>query len=143
MSDLLTQPAVDLLALLAAKELSALELAEQHIQRIEQLNPQLNALVDFDPDGEEKVITAICAPLTNRSEEAVRRRVEGMGAEDRRAVLAAYVGDRTNRRHRPGRAPRPRLRPSRSLLPRSGGVKLRSEPPQPRRCRSGWPSRRG
>lgn len=50
MSDLLTQPAVDLLALLAAKELSALELAEQHIQRIEQLNPQLNALVDFDPD---------------------------------------------------------------------------------------------
>ncbi|HEX3460931.1 MAG TPA: FAD-dependent thymidylate synthase [Acidimicrobiales bacterium] len=61
-------------------------------------------LVDFDPDGEEKVITAICAPLTNRSEEAVRRRVEGMGADDRRAVLRAYVGDRTNRRHRPGRA---------------------------------------
>ena len=50
MSDLLTQPAVDLLALLATKKLSALELAEQHIERIEQLNPQLNALVDFDPD---------------------------------------------------------------------------------------------
>ena len=50
MSDLLTQPAVDLLALLATKKLSALELAERHIERIEQLNPQLNALVDFDPD---------------------------------------------------------------------------------------------
>jgi Asp-tRNA(Asn)/Glu-tRNA(Gln) amidotransferase A subunit family amidase len=50
LSDLLTQPAVELLALLAAKKLSALELAELHIQRIEQLNPQLNALVDFDPD---------------------------------------------------------------------------------------------
>lgn len=50
MSDLLTQPAVDLLALLVTKKLSALELAEQHIERIEQLNPQLNALVDFDPD---------------------------------------------------------------------------------------------
>jgi len=50
LSDLLTQPAVDLLALLATKKLSALELAEQHIERIEQLNPQLNALVDFDPD---------------------------------------------------------------------------------------------
>ncbi len=50
MSDLLTQPAVDLIALLAAKKLSVLELAEQHIQRIEQLDPQLNALVDFDPD---------------------------------------------------------------------------------------------
>jgi thymidylate synthase ThyX len=62
------------------------------------------ALVDFDPDGEEKVITAICAPLTNRSEEEVRKQVERLGAEDRRALLRAYVGDRTNRRHRPGRA---------------------------------------
>jgi thymidylate synthase ThyX len=61
-------------------------------------------LVDFDPEGEEKVITAICAPLTNRPEEEVRKRVEQMGAEDRRAVFRAYVGDRTNRRHRPGRA---------------------------------------
>jgi Asp-tRNA(Asn)/Glu-tRNA(Gln) amidotransferase A subunit family amidase len=50
LSDLLTQPAVDLLALLAATKLSALELAELHIQRIEQLNPQLHALVDFDPE---------------------------------------------------------------------------------------------
>ncbi|NYF88721.1 amidase [Tunturiibacter empetritectus] len=50
MSDLLTQPAVDLLALLATRRISALELAEEHIARIELLNPQLNALIDFDPD---------------------------------------------------------------------------------------------
>ncbi|HVB94100.1 MAG TPA: FAD-dependent thymidylate synthase, partial [Acidimicrobiales bacterium] len=62
------------------------------------------ALVDFDPDGEEKVITAICAPLTNRPEEEVRKRVELLGAEDRRALLRTYVGERANRRHRPGRA---------------------------------------
>lgn len=49
MTDLLTQPAVDLLALLEAKKLSVLELADMHIQRIEQLNPSLNALIDFDP----------------------------------------------------------------------------------------------
>jgi Asp-tRNA(Asn)/Glu-tRNA(Gln) amidotransferase A subunit family amidase len=49
-NDLLTQPAVDILALLTAKKLSAVELAELHIQRIEQINPQLNALVDFDSD---------------------------------------------------------------------------------------------
>jgi Asp-tRNA(Asn)/Glu-tRNA(Gln) amidotransferase A subunit family amidase len=49
-NDLLTQPAVDLLALVAANKLSAQELAEQHIRRIEDLNPELNALVDFDPD---------------------------------------------------------------------------------------------
>ncbi len=50
LSDFLTQPAVDLLALLEAKELSVLELADMHLQRIEQLNPRLNAVVDFDPE---------------------------------------------------------------------------------------------
>ena len=50
MSDFLTQPAVELLALLAAKKISALELAEQHLERIQQLNPRLHALVDFDPE---------------------------------------------------------------------------------------------
>ncbi len=61
-------------------------------------------LLDFDPDGEEKVIAAICAPLTSRPEEEVRRRVGLLGVEDRRSLLRSYVGDRTNRRHRPGRA---------------------------------------
>jgi thymidylate synthase ThyX len=61
-------------------------------------------LLDFDPDGESKVIAAICAPLTDRPEEEVRRRVELLGAEDKMALLRAYVGDRSNRRHRPGRA---------------------------------------
>jgi len=62
------------------------------------------ALVDFDPDGETKVIAAICAPLTNAAEDVVRRRVDLLGADERRAILLAYVGDRHNRRHRPGRA---------------------------------------
>ena len=61
-------------------------------------------LLDFDPDGEEKVIAAICVPLTDRSEEEVLRRVRLLGAEDKRSLLRAYVGDRANRRHRPGRA---------------------------------------
>ncbi|MBF6556433.1 MAG: FAD-dependent thymidylate synthase [Acidimicrobiales bacterium] len=61
-------------------------------------------LLDFDPDGEEKVIAAICAPLTDRPEEEVLRRVGLLGAEEKRSLLRAYVGDRSNRRHRPGRA---------------------------------------
>ncbi len=61
-------------------------------------------LLDFDPDGESKVIAAICAPLTHQSEEEVRRRVDRLGAEERRSIVLAYVGDRANRRHRPGRA---------------------------------------
>jgi Asp-tRNA(Asn)/Glu-tRNA(Gln) amidotransferase A subunit family amidase len=42
--------AVEQLALLERGEVSALELAEEHIQRIERLNPLLNAIVDFDAD---------------------------------------------------------------------------------------------
>ena len=62
------------------------------------------ALVDFDPDGEDKVVAAICTPLTSLSEDQVRNQVDRMGAEDKRSLLRAYVGERTNRRHRPGRA---------------------------------------
>jgi len=41
-------PAVEQLKLLRAKKMSAVELAEEHIVRIERLNPKLNAIVDFD-----------------------------------------------------------------------------------------------
>ncbi|MDA8275577.1 MAG: FAD-dependent thymidylate synthase [Actinomycetota bacterium] len=61
-------------------------------------------LVDFDPDGEEKVLVAICAARLDRPEPEVAAAVERLGAEDRRALLRAYVGERGNRRHRPGRA---------------------------------------
>jgi Asp-tRNA(Asn)/Glu-tRNA(Gln) amidotransferase A subunit family amidase len=43
-------PATEQLALLRRRALSPIELAEQHIRQIERLNPQLNALVDFDPE---------------------------------------------------------------------------------------------
>ena len=61
-------------------------------------------LVDFDPEGEEKVVAAICYPHATVSEGEILRRVRLLGADERRAVLLAYVGDRSNRRHRPGRA---------------------------------------
>jgi Asp-tRNA(Asn)/Glu-tRNA(Gln) amidotransferase A subunit family amidase len=49
-SDLLTQSAVTLLELLSSKQISASELVELHLQRISELNPKLNAIIDFDPD---------------------------------------------------------------------------------------------
>jgi len=61
-------------------------------------------LLDFDPDGEDKVLAAICGPRTAAPESEVLERVRRLGAEDKRALLAAYVGERVNRRHRPGRA---------------------------------------
>jgi amidase len=42
--------AVEQLALMQQGKISSLELVEEHIARIERLNPVLNAFVDFDPD---------------------------------------------------------------------------------------------
>ena len=50
MRPLTQQSAVELLALLRARNISALELAEEYIRQVERLNPQINALVDFDGD---------------------------------------------------------------------------------------------
>ncbi len=62
------------------------------------------ALVDFDPDGEVKVLAAICYPHTHLPEEQVLDRVRRLPAHERVALIEAYVGARENRRHRPGRA---------------------------------------
>ncbi|HWC39749.1 MAG TPA: FAD-dependent thymidylate synthase [Acidimicrobiales bacterium] len=61
-------------------------------------------LVDFDPDGENKIIAAMLYPHSDRSESELAERVARMSADERRQVVRAYVGDRVNRRHRPGRA---------------------------------------
>ncbi len=50
MSDVVLRSAVEMLALLNACKISPLELAEEHIRQIQRLNPQLNALIDFDAD---------------------------------------------------------------------------------------------
>ncbi|HEX4434862.1 MAG TPA: FAD-dependent thymidylate synthase [Acidimicrobiales bacterium] len=62
------------------------------------------ALLDYDPDGEEKVLVAACFSHLGCSEREAARLVRRLGHEDRVALLTAYVGDRRNRRHRPGRA---------------------------------------
>jgi thymidylate synthase ThyX len=61
-------------------------------------------LLDWDPEGEVKVIAAMLYPYTSIPEARVLDRVRSMSVEDRLAVARAYVGERANRRHKPGRA---------------------------------------
>ncbi|MCB0872124.1 MAG: FAD-dependent thymidylate synthase [Thermoleophilia bacterium] len=61
-------------------------------------------LLDFDPDGEERVLTHALWPDSMQPLADVRDRVRTMSAGERRAVLTAYTGNRADRRHRPGRA---------------------------------------
>jgi thymidylate synthase ThyX len=61
-------------------------------------------LADFDPDGEVKVVAAALYASSALPDDQLLALARRMSPEERAAVLAAYVGDRANRRHRPGRA---------------------------------------
>ena len=61
-------------------------------------------LTDFDPEGEVKVVAAALYSVTRRSDEELLDLAREMTSEERTRVLAAYVGNRVNRRHKPGRA---------------------------------------
>ena len=59
------QSASELLVLLTTKKISAIELANEYIRQIERLNPQINALVDFDPERVRSQARAIDAVSNN------------------------------------------------------------------------------
>src|SRR5207247_1983938 len=61
-------------------------------------------LTDFDPDGELKVVAAALYAVSSRGDAELLEAARRMTRDERAAVLAAYVGKRLNRRHRPGRA---------------------------------------
>jgi thymidylate synthase ThyX len=61
-------------------------------------------LVDWDPDGEDKLLAAAAYATTDLPEAQLLDRVKQLRHEDRVGLLRAYVGERTNRRHKPGRA---------------------------------------
>ena len=61
-------------------------------------------LTDFDPDGEAKVVAAALYAASSRPDAELLEIARRMTPDERNAVLAAYVGKRLNRRHRPGRA---------------------------------------
>ena len=61
-------------------------------------------LVDWDDDAETDMVVAMLYPSTELPEAQLRRVVEDMPAAERARIAEAYVGERRNRRHKPGRA---------------------------------------
>jgi thymidylate synthase ThyX len=61
-------------------------------------------LVDFDPDAEVKMVTAMLYSHSHLSERDIEHRVRALSVDERLRVIRAYTGERANRRHRPGRA---------------------------------------
>ncbi|MGI8493616.1 MAG: FAD-dependent thymidylate synthase, partial [Acidimicrobiales bacterium] len=66
-------------------------------------DPQVD-LVDWDPEAELKMVAAMLYPFTDRSEVDLRERANRLSTAERLEVMRRYVGERANRRHRPGRA---------------------------------------
>ena len=71
----------------------------------EEIEPEESVVLsDFDPEGEDKLLAAICYSHLTLSESQIYKKVQGMSHDEKVRLIRAYVGDRTNRRHRPGRA---------------------------------------
>ncbi len=62
------------------------------------------SLTDFDPEGEIKIVAAALYAVSDLPDDQLLRIARRMSPDERRAVLTAYVGNRANRRHKPGRA---------------------------------------
>ena len=60
-------------------------------------------LVEWDPEAEVKVAAAALYAHSDLPDDRLLQLARGMGEDERAAVIAAYVGERGNRRHRPGR----------------------------------------
>ncbi len=76
-------------------------------ERLAGVEPEPQAevtLTGFDPDGEIKIVASALYAATRLPDSQLMAIARRMPAADRAAILRAYVGDRANRRHRPGRA---------------------------------------
>ena len=61
-------------------------------------------LVDVDPEGELKVAAAVLYATTDLPDDQLLALARAMSKDERDELLRASVGDRSNRRHKPGRA---------------------------------------
>jgi thymidylate synthase ThyX len=80
------------------------EVATRYTVGVEPGPRELVTLSDYDPLGEEKVVAAALYASTDLPDDRCQSVAHTMSDEERAHVLRAYVGERGNRRHKPGRA---------------------------------------
>ena len=61
-------------------------------------------LIDWDPDGEVKVVAAALYAASDLPDDQLLDIARELTPEQRTEILAASIGERANRRHKPGRA---------------------------------------
>ncbi len=60
-------------------------------------------LVDWDEEAEVKIVAAALYPYSRHSDEELISAARRMSATQRQRIISSYVGQRRNRRHKPGR----------------------------------------
>jgi thymidylate synthase ThyX len=60
-------------------------------------------LTDWDPDGETKLVAAALYAASDLPDGQLAAIAERLSAEEKARIIDAYVGERGNRRHKPGR----------------------------------------
>jgi thymidylate synthase ThyX len=74
-------------------------LANESIERRDEVT-----LTEFDPEGELKVVASALYAFSELPDDQLMAVARSLSADERANLLRSYVGDRTNRRHKPGRA---------------------------------------
>jgi len=80
------------------------ELASKVLPGVEPEPRDEVTLVDWDPEGEVKVVAAALYAASDLPDDQLLEIARAMSPSERVAAFAAYVGERGNRRHKPGRA---------------------------------------
>ncbi|MGH9225121.1 MAG: FAD-dependent thymidylate synthase [Acidimicrobiales bacterium] len=91
-------------AYLAATTSATEDLARRLLGGLEPEPRPAVTLVDWDPEAEDKLLAAILYPHSHLPEDQLLARARALSASEREALVSAWVGERRNRRHKPGRA---------------------------------------
>lgn len=93
------------IAYLANTRQQVRELARQHLpDRHDTSQPQAVELTDFWPRNELELVADMLYEHSNLPLRELRKEVGGWAYERKLEIIKAYIGERLNRRHRPGRA---------------------------------------
>ena len=89
---------------LATNRAATATLAETLLRGVPSPDRDEVVLTDFDPDGESKIVAAALYAVSDLPDDQLIAIARRMSSDERASVLAAYIGSRSNRRHKPGRA---------------------------------------
>ncbi len=86
-----------------ADTVRSMEAIGESLELPSQPQPEVS-LVEYDPEAELKIAAAALYAVTDAADETLLRHVRTLPASESERLFRAYVGERSNRRHRPGRA---------------------------------------